>query len=127
MATPTGSTTEPSKPPRRKKRHKFPVIGGRSGRPIIVPNSKVKRGYSMRRAVWSWSDEEGPPSEVPGEDARGRYVLTELAGKLVYLYEPPDPSALDPDAGVVPPQEDQPGRAWVLASVGSQRFWRGRL
>jgi hypothetical protein len=74
----------------------------------------------MRRPFWSWRESEGVPPEVPGEDG-GRYVLTELAGKLVYLYEPPDPS----DAPVG--DAASPYRAMVLASVGSQRFWRGRL
>ena len=117
------STTEASKPPRRKRRRKYLIIGGRSGQPIRVPNSKVKRGFSMRRAYWSWSAEEEPPPEVPGED--GHYVLTELAGKPVYVYETDgsDPS----DAPVGDDVTESPYRAMVLASVGSQRFWRGRL
>ena len=94
------------------------IIGGPSGRPILVPNSAVQRGYSLRKAYWKFP----PPLPVTVASDGGCYKLTQLNGKTVYLFAPrsdEDDPPVDPHAAEL--------RARLRRSVGLQRSWTGRL
>ena len=63
------------------------VIGGPCGKPLRVPNSKVKRGWSVIGIKWRFETGEELPEVIPC--AYETYVLREDAkGKPIYVYEP---------------------------------------
>jgi hypothetical protein len=62
------------------------VVGGPYGQPDKVPNSKVKRGYSIRQPKWRFDLYPGDslPTTVPAPE--GWYELRIIADKPIYLY-----------------------------------------
>jgi hypothetical protein len=69
-------------------RVRVPVIGGPCGKPIKLPNSKTKRGWSLMKIRWRFDLFPGqvlPPVIICEEQ---RYVLREENGKVFYLYHP---------------------------------------
>lgn len=92
------------------------MVGGPCGQPVIYPNSKVKRGWSVTKVKWRFAHGTVPDKEVWCRDTL--YVRKSertKAGKLKQYYVP---MPLDGEPEPEPPTPE----ALIQALAGSP-FW----
>lgn len=87
-----------------------------------VPNSKVKRGWSVVKIKWRVEANTEPDPIVWCEGER--YVLEEEGGKWWYVHSPPPPQP-EPEPQEEP--EPEPIHPLILHAIGAQRYWLDQL